>query len=61
MLPVETFETRKCLLTLSLEKARSSAEAVLQANELFIYEDIRYVNLQMALCYWLRKKRYCRI
>jgi len=60
MLLAVTFDTRKYLLTLSLEKARSSAEAVLQTNELFIYEGIRYINMQMALCYWLRKKRYCR-
>jgi len=51
MLLAETFDTRKYLLTLPLEKARSSAEVVLQTNELFIYEDICPINMQMALCY----------
>lgn len=42
--PVETFEMKQRLLTLSLEKPRRTAEAILKNYELFIYGDILYTN-----------------
>jgi hypothetical protein len=42
--PVETTEMKKCLLTLSPEKPRRIAKAILKNYELFIYGDINYTN-----------------
>jgi hypothetical protein len=44
MLPAETFEMRKCLLTLSLAKPRQNAEAILKTYELIIYGDTHYIT-----------------
>jgi hypothetical protein len=42
MLPVETFEMRKPLVTLSLAKPRCNAKAVLKNCEAFFYGNVRY-------------------
>jgi hypothetical protein len=42
--PVQTFEMKERLLTLSLEKPRN-AEKALKNYELFIYGDIHYASL----------------
>jgi hypothetical protein len=46
MLPAETLEKRKHLLTLSLAKLRQKAKAPLTIYELFIYGDIHFVKLR---------------
>ena len=44
MLPAETFEMRKRLLTLSLAKPRQNIEAILKSYKLIIYGDIHYIT-----------------
>jgi hypothetical protein len=39
VLPTETFETIERLLTLSLAKPKSNAEAIMKTQELVIFED----------------------
>ena len=40
MLPAETCEIRKCLLTLSLKNLKPTAEEILKTYEQFTYRDI---------------------
>jgi len=42
MLPAETFEMRKRLLTVSLTKLGQNMEAILKSYKLLIYGDINY-------------------
>ena len=44
MLPAETFEMRKRLLTLSLAQLRQKTEAILKNYELFIYGDLQCIT-----------------
>jgi hypothetical protein len=44
MLPEETLEMRKRLLTLSLTKPRKNVETVLKTYEKFISADILYIT-----------------
>ena len=43
MLPAETFEMRKSLLTLSLEKPRQNAKAMLKTYQ-FVYGDMHCIT-----------------
>lgn len=53
---VETFEMKERLLTLSVEKPRRNAEAILKNYELFIYEDMHYTN--NSFCKYVLKQRH---
>ena len=44
MLPADTFEIGKRLLTLYLAKRRYKAEGILETHDLFIYEDIHHIT-----------------
>lgn len=44
MLPAETFEMTKHLLTISLEKPRQNVEAVCKTCDLLIYGDIHRIT-----------------
>jgi hypothetical protein len=44
MLPPDTFEMRKYILTLLLAKPKKSAEAILKTYELFIYGNVQYIT-----------------
>jgi hypothetical protein len=57
MLPAETCEIRKCLLTLTLKKLRQTAEAILKTYKQFTYRDIGGV-IQSNTYYFLRKYNY---
>jgi hypothetical protein len=44
MLPTETFNGGKCLLTHSLVKPREKTEAGLKTYDVFVYGDILYIS-----------------
>ena len=48
MLPAETFDTRKRLVTLSPAKPIEKAEAILKAYMLFIYGNICYISISFC-------------
>jgi hypothetical protein len=48
MLPAETLEMGKFILTLSLAKMRQNANATLETQKLLVYDDILQNLLQIA-------------
>ena len=48
MLPEETFDTRKRLVTLSPAKPRENAETVLKTYMLFVYGNICYITISFC-------------
>jgi hypothetical protein len=59
MLPAETFEMRKFLLTLSLAKPSHNAEAILKTYELLVYGDTLQTNSFLKKCVKIHRRLGC--